>query len=338
MELESKPICAIAISRHGARTPSIMPKYEESFWREQLSTFEGHEKIHSQLTLKGENDMKELGKKLHASYSHLIRDDQVMQNCRFYSTDYDRTKQSAHLVALEFGAADPLTAVKFCNGQVDPLDPWVSIPEFPPKVSQFCRENSVFLQELKRVDALKSRLIDTIFKDHFSTREFTWIDAYDVCFCASSNASAPNHEVASQLVREVTETVTRQFNYMYFDSEIRKLAVGGLFGGLYNWFSIKSNFKFSLKENPPPLHVVDIDASANFAFICCHDVNLLPLMAGLNWTVDSDEPFIAWPEFGFHIVFELMEDLRVVRIRDSRGKQKDMPIGDFLSLCAKESL
>ena len=307
------------IARHGDRTPSIIPAAHESFWRAQLMNT-SIPSSRTQLTKRGDNEMHELGRKLARTYGYLSNE--MTHSLGFYSTDYDRTKQSAGIVASEFGSFD----VQFQPRKNDPLDPWESISSYPKQVMDFWAR-PLNTEVLVHDNEFRDELIMAggALQDYFpNTASFDWVSALDVVFCTSAYPDAPNFEAISNIAAKVIDITTKQFSLLYADDSIRKQAVCGLIAGICEWISPGTEFATSD-------HNFRINEKDDFAFISCHDTNLLPLWIALN---QDRKP--SWPAYGYYIAFELVGS--TVHITDSSGSMRQkMSLAQFNRFCEAES-
>jgi len=339
MKMLKDLICVVVCARHGDRTPSlILPEHLEA-WHETLPEKhvllkypieprledESKQNVASRLTRKGLDEMLQLGQQLKSRYAQFLEDDRAS----FYSTDYERTARSAVAVASVLSSS---VTVKSTNRKRDPLDPWESTVELPSLVERFREENSAYIGKHKEW-SMYYPAVRKGFNGYFpSSSNFAWIIAFDLLICSESHPEIKFLSDDVLIVGDTIKAVTlEEFSLLYADHKIRQFAIGGLLGGILSWFKdVSTSSKKSTKFDA---NLVEFDRDSRFAFVSCHDVNILPLKAALNW--DDENP--SWPEYGYYLAFELYPS--GVHTYDSHGKtRRKMSWEEFETLCENHSL
>jgi hypothetical protein len=323
----------VVFARHGDRTPGSIPPSLETYWLAKLSlekrsmVASGAQALRSQLTQEGETQMVRLGEALLAALPW-VKDLQPEQR-GFYSTDYDRTKESALLVqsvveGISYNRSET-HRIHFSDRQHDALDPWESLPGYSDRVLSFYASDAEYTSEVARVEPLKRDLMENSMFEYFQgdPSRFYWIDAFDIMFCTRAHVSdAPNASKILARAEEIQQTTEKQYGLLYAEQELRRMASGGIFAGLADW---------TLRRTSSGSSVFHINPTDAFSFVACHDVNILPMKFALGWPESS-----SWPGYTDFLAFEASNDGIVVS--DQAGRMRSFSTNMFAEKCLKEAI
>jgi len=329
--------------RHGDRTPAMVVEQERTFWMRTLpadhfpipSRIEERESTifpFARLTGKGVCETFALGEWVRDRYKGLLQSQTAGKSpARFYSTEYERTARTASVIARGIGFTKPelITSPR----HLDPLDPWESIPAFSRAVYDFELTNETFLSLVRDSEEAAREVYSALQGRYFKKESsFSWVSAYDLFACAEAHPdpNRPLDRLVQSPLKQIVQGVTlAQYVCLYRDAKLRRMAVGGLLGGLAKWIGAVSGNNSPSGTTLPPLVDVpyfNLDPDTRMAVVACHDVNLLPLKIALDW---EDPP--SWPEYGSFLAFEVYDEF--VRIVDSTGRTREVRQKDFIQIC-----
>lgn len=340
----------LVIARHGDRTPSVNISKEYQFWESTLAPppFRSCSTIpnlrvdsdddvqsypFSRLTRLGCEQMTRLAQKLLLKYPSVFTNHDAPRMV-YYSTDYERTYRSALEVADEIfkqrSDGVPIE-IRWTQKQVDPLDPWESLEPFRAVVSDFVHKDPKYTYVSQQYEPLRKEIFQHLepYFNH-NLKSCTWIALYDLFRCKEAHPSGfelLTNGILQHYSLHVQEITTLLFVTLYSEIAIRKFAVGGLLGGILQWLFDSMD---SVNSNDLVMDAtLRIDPHANFSFVSCHDVNILPLKIALEWD-DSKKnaagvtsASATWPDYGDYLSFEVFDD-DYVRIVDQNDVEKLM--------------